>query len=123
MKVYVSELPKSCSECEWFTPNHCSKNVRNFCLLERMPFCNTQEERQTIRGQHKDSLSDFDCPLHSIADHTKQVRKEVCEEIFRAFNRKIDDEFGDNDTKYITLDVEDVNFYLKDLVERIGEEK
>lgn len=58
-----------------------------------------------------------------LAEHDKQVRKEVCEEIFRDFNRKIDDEFGDNDIKYITLDVEDVNFYLIDLVERIGEEK
>lgn len=77
MKVYVDELPKSCLECEWFTPNHCSKNGRNFCLLARMPFCNTQEERQTTRGQHKDSLSDFDCPLQSLADYTKQVRKEL----------------------------------------------
>ena len=81
MKVYVDELPKSCSKCEWFTPNHCSKGGRNFCLLARMPFSNTEEDRQISRGQHKDSLSDFDCPLKSLSDYTKQVRKEVCEEI------------------------------------------
>lgn len=79
MKVYVDELPKSCSECEWFTPNHCSKDGRNFCLLARMPFYNTEEEREIRRGQHKDSLNDFDCPLHSLCDYTKQVRKEVCD--------------------------------------------
>ena len=81
MKVYVDELPKSCEECEWFTPNHQSKGGRNFCLLARMPFYNTEQERQASRGQHKDSLSDFDCPLQSISEHDKQVRKEVCEEI------------------------------------------
>lgn len=81
MKVYVDELPKSCAECEWFTPNHSSKDGRNFCLLARMPFYNTEEERQTTRGQYKDSLSDFDCPLQSLSDHTKQVRKEVFDTI------------------------------------------
>lgn len=82
MKVYVDgELPKSCAECEWFTPNHSSKDGRNFCLLARMPFYNTEEERKINRGQHKGSLSDFDCPLKSLADHDKQVRKEVVQEI------------------------------------------
>ena len=76
MTIYVDELPKSCEECEYFTPNHCSKYGRNFCLLARMPFYNTKEEREKTRGQHKDSLSDFDCPLQSLADYTKQVRKE-----------------------------------------------
>lgn len=82
MKVYVEELPKSCSKCEWFTENHCgSEHGRNFCLLARMPFYNTEKERETTRGQHKDSLSDFDCPLQTITDHDKQVRKQVCDEI------------------------------------------
>lgn len=95
MKVYVNKMPKSCSECEWFTPNHCSKDGRNFCLLARMPFCNTQEERQTTRGQHKDSLSDFDCPLQSLTDYTKQVRKEVVQEI-----RKYVDNYTKQHTGY-----------------------
>lgn len=82
MNVYVYKMPKCCNECEWFTPNHCgSKGGRNFCLLARMPFYNTEAERATQRGQNKDSLSDFDCPLKSLAEHDKQVRKEVIEEI------------------------------------------
>ena len=89
MKVYVSEMPKNCSECEWFTPNHCSKNGRNFCLLARMPFYNTEEERKINRGQHKDSLSDFDCPLQSLSDYTKQVRKEMLKEIDYGAIRKM----------------------------------
>ena len=33
------------------------------------------------RGQHKDSLSDFDCPLLSIKDNNRELVKEVCEKI------------------------------------------
>lgn len=99
MKVYVDELPKECLKCP------CRSDI--WCNIEHYYIGNMDKV----------------CPLQSLSDYTKQVRKEVCEEIFRAFNKKIDDEFGDNDTKYITLDVEDVNFYLKDLVERFGEEK
>ena len=82
MKVYVDKMPKCCNKCEWFTPNHCgNKGGRNFCLLARMPFYNTEAERATRRGQNKNGLSDFDCPLKSLAEHDKQVRKEVCEKI------------------------------------------
>jgi len=82
VKVYVDKLPKCCEECEWFTPNHCGgKNERNFCLAVRMPFYNTEEERKTTRGQHKDSFSDFDCPLQSLTEHDKQVKKQICEDI------------------------------------------
>ena len=52
MKVYVSELPKNCSEC--------------ICWDENWG-CN---------------IGDFNkktCPLLSLADYTKQVRKEVCD--------------------------------------------
>lgn len=82
MKIYVDgEMPKCCNECEWFTPNHCSKNGRNFCLVARMPFYNTEEDRKTSRGQHKGDLSDFDCPLHPVAERDAEVRKEVVGEM------------------------------------------
>ena len=68
MKVYVDELPKSCEKCKFY---ECEtelvgewgmKNYRHICK---------------ING----SLIQGICPLHSLADYTKQVRKEVCEEI------------------------------------------
>ena len=71
MKVYVDKLPKSCAECEWFTSNHIG-NHRNFCLLARMPFYNTKEEREKGRGQHKNGLSDFECPLKPLAEIEKE---------------------------------------------------
>lgn len=43
------------------------------------------------------------------------------EQIFLDFNKKVDDEFGNIDIKYIMLDVEEVNFYLKDKIKSIKE--
>lgn len=47
IKVYIDELPENCSKCEWSTLNH------------------------------KDSLSDFDCPLKSLHDNNKELVAKV----------------------------------------------
>ena len=79
-KVYVGELPKSCSKCEWCTLNHKDNYGRPFCLMTRKPLYNGDRVNEE-RGQHKDSLSDFDCPLIDIKDHDRELVKEVCEKI------------------------------------------
>jgi hypothetical protein len=43
------------------------------------------------------------------------------EKVFSDFNHKVDNEFGDNDMKYITLDIEEVNFYLQDRIKQLRE--
>lgn len=59
MKVYVSEMPKGCESCPFYLKDHCViDNISFYCPLEE----------GTIKVQ-------------SLADYTKQVRKEVCEEI------------------------------------------
>ena len=63
MKVYVDELPKSCWECPMLA-NKESGEGEPYCVLTDI-----------YLGNHKS------CPLQSLADYTKQVRKEVCEEI------------------------------------------
>ena len=80
MKLYVDELPKSCAECEWFTSNHIGDH-RNFCLLARMPFYNTKEEREKGRGQHKNGLSDFECPLKPLAEYDKKIKNKVIQKL------------------------------------------
>ena len=62
MKIYVDESPKDCIECPCETEYYCN------LLNEDVGYLKWGEI-------HKD------CPLQSIADHDKQVRKEVCEEI------------------------------------------
>lgn len=59
MKVYVDELPKDCWDC----PMHDGEN--GWC---KMLVCYTDYIPKN-------------CPLQSLADYTKQVRKEVCQEI------------------------------------------
>ena len=79
-KVYVDELPESCSKCEWCTLNHKDNYGRPFCLMTRKPLYNGDRVNEE-RGQHKDSLSDFDCPLIDIKTHDRELVKEVCEKI------------------------------------------
>ena len=62
MKVYVDELPKDCIDCPCESEYYCN------LLKEDIGCCKWGEI-------HKN------CPLQSISDHDKQVRKEVVEEI------------------------------------------
>ncbi len=75
MKVYVSEMPSCCEDCV------CHNGVSGRCkLLHRTTF----------------DIPPRDCTLKSLADHDKQVRKEVCEEIRKQIKNE-----------YITFDSED----------------
>lgn len=62
MKIYVDELPKDCIGCPCESEYYCN------LLKEDIGCCKWGEI-------HKN------CPLQSISDYTKQVRKEVCDEI------------------------------------------
>ncbi len=79
MKVYVDELPKSCEEC---------------------PFCEYFEKDAHGKGKHEvacyfngslgnilygNQTSPKTCPIQSLTDYTKQVRKEVCEKFVDKF--------------------------------------
>lgn len=59
MTIYVSELPKSCESCPFYLKDHCViDNISFHCPLEE----------GTIK-------------VLSIAEHDKQVRKEMCERL------------------------------------------
>lgn len=61
--MYVDELPRSCGDCEFFKETadcyYCDK------LHMKLGYINKEK----------------DCPLQSLADHNKQVRKEVLGEL------------------------------------------
>lgn len=64
MKVYVDELPSCCEDCV------CHNGVSGRCkLLHRTTF----------------DIPPRDCPLQSLTDYTKQVRKEICDKIRKEF--------------------------------------
>ena len=76
MKVYVDELPKSCSECK-HKIRHLQKNFDG----TKTPFM-TCKFNKKIKHYPIPTYSRWgECPLQSLAEYTKQVRKEVCEEI------------------------------------------
>lgn len=68
MKAYVSELPECCDECPCC--NH-DVDYGSCCNLGAYDY---EEWHQTDSKHNK-------CPLQSLADHDKQVRKELLQEI------------------------------------------
>ena len=63
MKAYVDKFPKDCWDC----PMHGGENGRCKML-----------------GYYTDYIPK-ECPLQSLADYTKQVRKEVCKKFVEQF--------------------------------------
>lgn len=68
MKVYVDELPKSCAFCPCYD---CELGCCDISDVDLYIYENFNRYKQI----HKD------CPLQTISDHDKQVRKQVCSEI------------------------------------------
>ena len=74
MKVYVDELPSCCEDCPFFD-------------LED-GYCSQQEMHLDFEFR-KDTGIDIDCPLQSLADYTKQVRKEVIDKVYEVHEQAI----------------------------------
>ena len=78
MKIYVDELPKSCKECLLCRSGNLKiqKNGRYVdaeqCVLGGYKYQSIDDEIDT-------------CPLKSLAENDKQVRKEVCEKFVEQF--------------------------------------
>lgn len=71
MKVYVDELPKSCEKCPLCDCNGFDNDGWCKAFGDKIVYIaekNFKEKRLQS------------CPLQSLTDYTKQVRKEVCEE-------------------------------------------
>jgi hypothetical protein len=87
MRIYVDELPKSCYKCPYaFDGTDCillnvlKGNVHYYILYD-------------LEKRHEE------CPLHSLADYTKQVRKEVCEDIKKKADIEYYEEYDGFDRK------------------------
>ena len=68
MKVYVDELPKCCSDCP------CCNDCMDYGC-----FCNLDDIHLTYDYFAKKRPAN--CPLQTISEHDKQVRKEVIKEL------------------------------------------
>ena len=86
MEYFVDEMPRDCASCKHYHMN-CADGYS--CSKLRKEIHPNFSEGIGYRHQ--------DCPLQSLSDYTKQVRKEVCEkikkQIFNHFNVKNMEEY------------------------------
>ena len=86
MKVYVSELPKDCIECPF------CQDIKVNAGMDRLLFCKANKGKAIKNIEKSFDKCIVKNEFQSLADYTKQVRKEVCEEIkkqiFNHFNVK-----------------------------------
>lgn len=68
MKVYVDELPECCCECA------CCNHDVDYGACCNLGAFDYGSDHQTLYKHPR-------CPLQSLTDHDKQVRKKVCEKI------------------------------------------
>lgn len=84
MEYFVDEMPRDCASCKHYHIN-CADGYS--CSKLRKEIHPNFSEGMGYRHQ--------DCPLQSLIDYTKQVRKEVCEKIIKFIN-----ELAWKDVKY-----------------------
>ena len=103
MTIYVDELPKSCEKCKFYEYEIEHNGEWGFETHRRM--CK-------ING----SLIQGICPLKSLTDYTKKVRKEVVQEIKEKYKQKMANALDDDEeTGHLNCDA-----VLEELLEEIG---
>ena len=84
MKVYVDKIPKCCGDC----PCAIKSRRQQFKDKERMMDTFMEDCMHCIPLDKWIVEKHKDCPLQSLTDYTKQVRKEVCDKIRKSSPRK-----------------------------------
>lgn len=105
MKVYVDELPKSCGEC--------------FCSFENTWCALSDGEMGDICEECDNKTRHKKCPLKTLADYTKQVRKEVLDELCNmlADRAELIDFGGCAEFMFTTYDLQECSKELLDQVQ------
>ena len=111
MEYFVDEMPRDCASCKHYHMN-CADGYS--CSKLRKEIHPNFSEGIGYRHQ--------DCPLQSLSDYTKQVRKEVCEEVkekvLKHFNIKSEEEYEKSLSLLDALFTADVVFEILDQIEK-----
>ena len=78
-KVYIDELPESCSKCLFCYDNRPYWKSTD-CIINHKEL---DEDEIEIKREK-------DCPLHSIKTHDRELVKEVCEKIRKTIASTVD---------------------------------
>ena len=91
MKMYVNELPEDCLECPF------CQDIKVNAGMDRLLFCKANKGKAIKNIEKSFDKCIVKNEFQSLADHDKQVRKEVCEkikkQIFNHFNVKNMEEY------------------------------
>ena len=78
MKVYVDgELPKDCIECPF------CQDIKVNAGMDRLLFCKANKGKAIKNIEKSFDKCIVKNEFQSLTDYTKQVRKEVCEEVYK----------------------------------------
>lgn len=105
MKVYVDELPKDCIECPF------CQDIKVNAGMDRLLFCKANKGKAIKNIEKSFDKCIVKNEFQSLADYTKQVRTEVCEEI-RTFAYDTFKEFGcfdETDLEHILYQIQGRN--------------
>ena len=106
MKVYVDEMPNSC--------HNCCFECNSFCCIN---------SSYVIDNYFQDTKHK-DCPLKSLDDYTKQVRKEMAEQIMGKVKQLIDSkDFKLCNYEYANGYCYALQYKLPQILGKIGEEE
>lgn len=75
MKVYVDELPKDCLDCPF------CQDIKVNAGMDRLLFCKANKGKAIKNIEKSFDKCIVKNEFQSLTDYTKQVRKEVCEEM------------------------------------------
>ena len=118
MRIYVDELPNSCEECPMCRSGKLKLQRKGRYI----------EAEQCVFGQYKYHTIDDEidtCPLQSLSDYTKQVRKEVLSELRNMLGDRAElIDFGNGCAEFMftTYDLQECSKEILDQIEQ-GETK
>lgn len=75
MTIYASELPKDCLECPF------CQDIKVNAGMDRLLFCKANKCKAIKNIEKSFNKCVVKNEFQSLTDYTKQVRKEVCEEL------------------------------------------
>lgn len=105
MKIYVENLPKNCADCPCRTYNEYWDES----------YCNVKDN--TIEDIYEKQKN---CPLQSLSDYTKQVRKEVLGELMNMLGDRAElIDFGNGCAEFMftTYDLQECSKVILDKIQ------
>ena len=77
MECFVDEMPKDCIECPF------CQDIKVNAGMDRLLFCKANKGKAIKNIEKSFDKCIVKNEFQSLADYTKQVRKEVCEEVYK----------------------------------------